>query len=157
MKEEDDSYEYKLDVAFNPPIKENDKFVANKLSYEFKKTYWKFQYLLGDTSNISKYKEMLDDDVFWPAKLDKLEYFGIIEIIVMIIFYFTFYLLLINIIITGDTASIVLIVFIYLLGSIIQLYIVPIPMYYYSRSELESDLPKLLNCDVNFFLYYPIT
>ena len=157
MEEEDDSYEYKLDVAFNPPIKENDKFVANKLSYEFKKTYWKFQYLLGDTSNISKYKEMLDDDVFWPAKLDKLEYFGIIEIIVMIIFSFTFYLLLINIIITGDTASIVLIVFIYLLGSIIQLYIVPIPMYYYSRSELESDLSKLLNCDVNFFLYYPIT
>ena len=58
MEEEDDSYEYKLDVAFNPPIKENDKFVANKLSYEFKKTYWKFQYLLGDTSNISKYKKM---------------------------------------------------------------------------------------------------
>ena len=161
---EDDSYEYKLET-FNPPIKENDEFVKNKLSYEFQRNYYKFRYLLANKYALRVKKDSrlfyliyYDDKNFLEAKLDKLPYFGVKGIIAMIIFSITFYLLLINIIITGDTTSIVLIVFIYLLGSIIQLiYIVPIPMYYYSRSDLESDLPKLLNCDVNVSLYSPIT
>ena len=115
--------------------------MTNSISQEFKKKYFKLV-----NGVLSKKKNFLS------AEISKVQEFSIVDIIIMILFCITFYLLLITVIVTGDAISIVFLILIYIIGSLIQLSIVPIPMFYYSRLEFESDLSKLLNSSVRISL-----
>lgn len=119
----------------------NKDFITNKVSEEFKKKYFKLV-----NGVLSKKKKFLS------AEIGKAQDLSLLGIIVMIFFCITFYLLLITVFVSGDKTSILFLILIYILGSLVQISIVPIPMFYYSRLEFENELSKVLNCSMRLTL-----
>lgn len=131
-----------IDFAnYTGPKNKNNKeikgFITNKVSKELCEKYYKLH--KGRLTNYVK---------FFSSQIVNENNFSIKGMLVMIIFSITFYLLLINIIITNDNVSKILIIFIYILGSIYQIVLVPYPRLYRSKKEFENNLSKLLDCKI---------
>jgi len=70
------------------------------------------------------------------------------ELIVSILFSITFYLSLICFILTRKTVSLVFFIILYILGEILQIFILPNFKNFKSKSEFISMMQKILNCNI---------
>lgn len=116
-------------------------FVSNKLSEEIKNNYYKLI-----NGSLQKKKN------FISAKVDGVQNYSILDIIICIIFCITFYLLLAAAILTSDKTAIIYLIIIYILGTLVQTSVIPDPYYFYSRMEFDENMKKLFNSTVNIKL-----
>lgn len=86
------------------------------------------------------------------TNISDLEDLSILDIIICLIFSVSFYVLLAAVIVTADKIAIVYLIIVYLLGSIIQIYIVPIPYLHHSKMEFDENMKRLFNSIVHINL-----
>ncbi len=101
-------------------------FVLNKLPENIKNNQYKLI-----NGGLQKGKNLIS------ANISDLEDLPILDLIICLIFSVSFYVLLAAVIVTEDKIAIVYLIIVYFLGSIIQIYIVPIPHLYYSKMEFD--------------------
>ena len=116
-------------------------FVSNKLPDDIKNNYYKLI-----NGSLQKKKNLIS------AKLSDLQEVSILDIIICFIFSISFYILLAAAILTGDKTAIIYLIIVYLLGTIIQIYIVPIPCLYYSKMEFDENMKRLFNSTIDISL-----
>lgn len=132
----DDNILEPLDVNSN-----NKGFISNKLPEEIKNNYYKLI-----NGGLQKKKNLI------PAKVDDLQNYPYLAIGVCIIFSVAFYLLLAASILTLEKTSIIYLILVYLIGTMVQVFVIPIPYIYYSRMEFDENMKKLFNSTVNIKL-----
>lgn len=114
----------------------------NDLSNNFKEFYCDYSKFIRRNENYT----YLSD---YPSiKIEETQDFSILNIIIGFIFFTSFYLLLVSIILTGSILSIIYIVVIYIAGSIFQLALLPEPNFYLSRKKFDEQMEMLLNSNV---------
>ena len=112
----------------------NEHFVPNKRPYSLDR---------GKYSNLFS-----SENGFISSKVEKFYFeFKPEEIIISFIFSIAFYLLFINLLLSLEIITIVLLPIIYILGQIIQGGIIPEPIYY-SRQNFFKEMEKILNYSV---------
>ena len=119
----------------------NKGFVSNKLPDDIKNNYYKLI-----NGGLQKKKN------FMSSKISDLQEVSILDIIICFFFSLSFYILLAAAILTGDKTAIIYLIIVYLLGTIIQIYIVPIPCLYYSKMEFDENMKRLFNSTVHISL-----
>ena len=119
----------------------NKGFVSNKLPDDIKNNYYKLI-----NGGLQKKKN------FISSKISDLQEVSILDIIICFFFSLSFYILLAAAILTGDKTAIIYLIIVYLLGTIIQIYIVPIPCLYYSKMEFDENMKRLFNSTVHISL-----
>ena len=128
---------------FNVEIKETpNSFISNKWPLDTKnEKYTKFKYQFG-SSKINK--------KFNSSTRDKLYNLKIYSIIIMMFYSIVFYDLVITYIFYPQTKLLIFFIIIYILGTLIQVSIIPKPMKYKPKTEFENDINKILNSYVIF-------
>ena len=119
----------------------NKGFVSNKLPDDIKNNYYKLI-----NGGLQKKKN------FISSKISDLQEVSILDIIICFFFSLSFYILLAAAILTGDKTAIIYLIIVYLLGTIIQIYIVPIPCLYFSKMEFDENMKRLFNSTVHISL-----
>lgn len=119
----------------------NKGFVSNKLPDDIKNNYYKLI-----NGGLQKKKN------FISSKISDLQEVSILDIIICFFFSLSFYILLAAAILTGDKTAIIYLIIVYLLGTIIQINIVPIPCLYYSKMEFDENMKRLFNSTVHISL-----
>ena len=132
----DDNILEPLDVNSN-----NKGFISNKLPEEIKNNYYKLI-----NGGLQKKKNLIS------AKVEDLQNYPILDIGVCIIFSIAFYLLLAASLLTADKTAILYLFIVYLIGTLVQVFLIPIPYIYYSRMEFDENIKKLFNSTVNIKL-----
>ena len=132
----DDNILEPLDVNSN-----NKGFISNKLPEEIKNNYYKLI-----NGGLQKKKNLIS------AKVEDLQNYKILDIGVCIIFSIAFYLLLAASLLTADKTAILYLFIVYLIGTLVQVFLIPIPYIYYSRMEFDENIKKLFNSTVNIQL-----
>jgi hypothetical protein len=137
----------------NIDLENNDYFQKNECPLKFPKrshkryqrdpntglTEWEMQCYYDIEGNIAH------DYNFVSAYITKLHHFPIIIIMISILFCFTFYLNLYSVIITQDIAMIKNLVIIYIIGTLIQILIVPNNNSFEGKFEFQKEFEKILN------------
>ena len=128
---------------FNVEIKETPNlFISNKCPLDSKnQKYIKFKYQLGSSKKIKK---------FDSSTREKLYNIKIYAIIIMMFYSIVFYDLLITYIFYPQMKLLIFFIIVYILGTLIQVSIIPKPMKYKSKIEFENDINKILNSYVIF-------
>lgn len=97
-------------------------------------------------------KKGSDDKEFMSSKIVDLFDIGIFDIILAMFFSLTFYDLLITFIIYGDLKLLIYFIIVYILASLVQFLVVPNPIKFKPKQQLEEGIKKILNSHVIFKL-----
>ena len=125
-------------------IEDNNLFIPNKPKLD-----------------LTNYYKLIDDitkkQTFSSCKKCKIQEFPLLDLIIVIFFSITFYLLFLTVILTGN--SIFYFILIYFIGLIVQVKVFPIPCNYNSKIEFENDIYKLLksSAEISLTKYKKIT
>ena len=129
---------------FDIQINENTQiFINNKCPINLRANgYIKLKYYFGGTKNSS--------NEFESSKIVKLFEIKALAIIIMMFYSLTFYDLLITYIIYHDIKLLIYFIIVYILGSLLQVIVIPKPIKYKSKDEFDKDINKILNSYVVF-------
>ena len=127
--------------AFNVDLKDFDNFKENKCPIDLKTNeYVKLKYQIGKVS-----KKKFDKSILSP--LININAFAIF---ISFVYSFSFYILLLTYILSLNKTILLYLIIIYLLGSFIQVIVIPEPVYYKSKSDFENDIKRILNSYILF-------
>ena len=131
----------KFDVA---PIENPLVFVQNRCPMKLKDNgFIKSKYGFGHWKN---------DKKFEMSKRSPLFNFSILLIILCFIYSFSFYATLFTYIASHETKLLIFCIIIYVVGTLIQVTVIPKPITIKSRAEFENDINKALNTAVSIKL-----
>lgn len=131
---EDNNYN-ELIEQFNVENDNCDRLIVNKPPPELNNKYYK---LIFEDHLIK------ENPKFKTAK--KLAYYDApyIYIIICFFFFLAFYFCLLGVILERDKLLLIFLIIIYIIGSVLQIFIVPDPMKFHSKYEFQTDLIRLL-------------
>ena len=129
--------------AFNVDVNDLDSFKENKCPIDLKSNnYIKLKYKFGNTTK-SKFES---------SKVNSLSGISFFAIFLSFIYSFSFYVLLITYILTLDKKILIFLIIVYILGSLLQIIVIPNPINYLTKAEFEEDMKKILSSYVLFQL-----
>lgn len=129
----------KMNVEFISGFKEN------KCPIDFKKNKEYVKLGIGVGSRKEGFEKCTENDV---------NDFDLISLLIGFLFSFTFYMLLIAYLIDEEdkTTLLVYLILIYIFGSLVQTLIVPTPIFYKTKADLDKQMETLLNLGVKVYL-----
>lgn len=122
--------------AFNVNLEDFSKFKRNKCPIDLKTNgYIKAKFQFGEVS-----KKKFDSSIMEP--LNNMNIFGLF---LSFIYFFSFYFLLLTFLLTYNMKILIFLIIVYILGNLVQLFVIPNPIYFKTKSDFETDINKILN------------